>query len=243
MYLYGKNSILERLKSNPKTIKIVYLEESLRAPQIEKLVKVNSLIFRRLPQSKLQKIKNAQNLQGIIAEVNDFQYKDFDDLINEGPKPALIFLDRLYDPQNLGAIMRTAAGFGGFSIIIPKYQACRITETVLHVAQGAENYTRVSLVSNLSNAVIAAKKQGYWILGACLEEISQNLQELSIPFPVGLVLGSEGAGLRWGVSKLIDIKVKIPMPGASLSYNVSIAGSIFCYEINRQRNEYGKKNN
>jgi len=155
----------------------------------------------------------------------------------------LIFLDRLYDPQNLGAIMRTAASFGGFSIITPKHQACRITETVLHIAQGAENHIEVSLVSNLSNAAIAAKKSGYWIIGACLDEASQNLGQLHIPFLVGFMLGSEGAGLRYGVNKIADIKAKIPMEGAALSYNVSIACAIFCYEINKQRGKYGKKNN
>jgi 23S rRNA (guanosine2251-2'-O)-methyltransferase len=185
----------------------------------------------------MSKILRTQHTQGIIAEVDNFKYTDFDELLNaeKGPERVLIFLDRVYDPQNLGAIMRSAACFGGFAIVIPKHKACCVTETVLHVAQGAENYISVAMVSNVSGAIINAKKAGYWIMGAVLEKGAKPLSSIDIPFPLGIVLGSEGEGVRYGVDKHIDIKATIPMGEASLSYNVSIACAIFCYEVNKQK--------
>lgn len=237
MYLYGKNSVSERLKKNPKSIHAVFLEDKFNDSDIEKLIRSNNIAIKKLPQEKLFKIKYSSNLQGIIAETDNFKYGDFDELLQEGidKNIVLIFLDRVYDPQNLGAIMRNAACFGGFSLIIPKHKACEVNETVLHIACGAENYVRVAMVSNISNAVIAAKKKSFWIMGAVLDSDAKDLNTVSIPFPLGCVLGSEGEGVRYGVGKQIDIKAKIPMQGAALSYNVSMASAIFCYEINKQK--------
>lgn len=233
MFLYGKNSVIERLKASPKTIHTIFLEETFKDLSIEKLIASKNIPLKRLQKDKLLKLKPTQHLQGIIAEVDNFKYSDFDDL-SDSPN-VLIFLDRIYDPQNLGAIMRTAACFGGFSVIIPKHKACEVTETVLHVAQGAENYTEVAMVSNIVNAIILAKKKGLWVMGAVLGAEAKDLGAIDIPFPLALVLGSEGEGVRYGVDKHIDVKAKIPMHGASLSHNVSMACAIFCYEINKQR--------
>ncbi|MDD4955143.1 MAG: 23S rRNA (guanosine(2251)-2'-O)-methyltransferase RlmB [Candidatus Omnitrophica bacterium] len=237
MYLYGKNSVSERLKKNPQTIHAVYMEDKFADDDIEKLIKLNNITAKKLPQDKLTKIKFSSNLQGILAQVDNFKYSDFDELLTEGlaKNETIIFLDRVYDPQNLGAIMRNSACFGGFSLVIPKHKACEVTETVLHVACGAENYVKTAMVSNISNAVIKAKKEGFWIMGAMLDADAKELNTISIPFPLGVVFGSEGEGVRYGVGKQIDIKAKIPMHGAELSYNVSAASAIFCYEINRQK--------
>ena len=237
MYLYGKNSVVERLKKNPKSIRAIFLEEKFNDSTIEKLIRSNNIAIKKLPQDKLFKIKYSSNLQGVIAEIDNFKYSDFDELLREGldENDTLIFLDRVYDPQNLGAIMRNAACFGGFSLIIPKHKACEVNETVLHIACGAENYVKVAMVSNISNAVIAAKKEGLWIMGAVISPDAKDLNTVSMPFPLGVVFGSEGEGVRYGVEKHIDIKAKIPMPGAVLSYNVSMAAAIFCYEINKQK--------
>jgi len=233
MYLYGKNSVVERIKANPKTIHAVFLESDFKDPAIETLIASKNIPSKRISGDKLLKLKPAQHLQGIVAEVDNFNYNDFDGLLDSSN--VLIFLDRIYDPQNLGAIIRNTACFGGFSIIIPKHNACEVTETVLHVAQGAENYTNIALVSNISNAIIKAKKRGFWIMGAVLDAQAKDLGTIDIPFPLGVVFGSEGEGVRYGVDKQVDIKAKIPMHGANLSYNVSMAVAIFCYEINKQR--------
>ena len=143
---------------------------------------------------------------------------------------SFIFLDRIFDPQNLGAIIRTTACFGGFVIVIPKHKACQITEAVLRVASGGENHTPIVLVSNLTNALLEAKKNGFWVVGAVIDE-GQDMRQAKLPFPLCFVLGSEGPGIRYGLQKHLDVKVNIPMEGARLSLNVGAATAVFCYEI------------
>jgi len=234
MFLYGKNSVFERLKADPKSIKKVFLREDFSNPHIEKLIKSNNIPARRVTRKELLKIKRADSLQGIIAQTEKFGYADFDDLLLKEKQLSFIFLDRVFDPQNLGSIIRTAGCFGEFAIVIPKHKACEVTEAVLHVACGAENFTPVAMVSNLANALIEAKKKGWWVVGGVVGE-GQSLNGVNLPFPLCLVLGSEGKGVRYGLQKHLDIKVRIPMEGAPLSFNIGGACAIFCYEIARQR--------
>ncbi|MEA3560927.1 MAG: 23S rRNA (guanosine(2251)-2'-O)-methyltransferase RlmB [Candidatus Omnitrophota bacterium] len=243
MLLYGRNSVFERLKTNSKTIRKILLQDNFNVPRIEKLIKTNNIPVERLSSSQLANLKHAKDLQGIAARVDRFEYIPFDDLLNK-PKNeqlALIFLDRINDPHNLGVIIRTAACFGGFGVVIPKFEACEVNETVLHVASGGENYTPVSIVTNLSNAVIKVGKSGYWIVGAVVSEKAEDIGKVSLPFPLGLVLGSEGGGIRYGLEKHLDIKAHIPMQGARLSFNVNMACAIFCHEICKQRGIINEK--
>ena len=103
------------------------------------------------------------------------------------------------------------------------------------MASGGENFVPVALVSNISSAILKAKKNGYWIMGGILSDDAQYINEISMPFPLGLVLGSEGEGIRYGVEKHLDIKARIPMEGERLSFNVAMACAIFCHEISKQR--------
>ncbi|MEW6606985.1 MAG: 23S rRNA (guanosine(2251)-2'-O)-methyltransferase RlmB [bacterium] len=235
--MYGKNSVLERLKTKPESIKKVFLQDNFNEPHIEKLIIANNISLERLSSDELIKIKPQTNTQGIIARVDKYAYTSFEDLLSYSTanQLTLIFLDRIYDPQNLGAIIRTAACFGRFAIIIPQFEACEVNETVLHVASGGENYILISLVSNLPKAIVLAKECGYWIIGAQVSDDACDITKIPLLFPLGFVLGSEGKGIRPGIQKHLDIKVRIPMEGAKLSFNVSLSCAIFCYEIVKQR--------
>jgi len=201
-----------------------------------KLLNDLTIPVKKLPERDLQKIKKADRLQGIIAEVEQFIYMDFDFLIKEGLKRnlSILMLDGLNDPHNLGAIMRTAACLGGFAIVIPEHGSCEVNDTVIHVSSGGENYLPVARVTNLSGAIIKAKKQGYWIAGTLVEG-GEDMRTVSLPFPLCLVLGSEGKGLRYGVRKHLDLRLTLPMKGAPLSLNVAMASAIFCHEIAGQK--------
>lgn len=237
MTLYGKNSIFERLCTNPKSIKRIFLQDNFNSPQIEKLIQKNNIPKERLSIKQLTKLKPAKDLQGIVAKVENFEYTYLEYLLNstKQERTTLVFLDRINDPHNLGVIIRILACFGKFAVIIPDFKACEVNETVLHVASGGENYIPVAIVPNLSNAVIKAKECGYWILGAVVDDKAQDISTITLPFPLGLVLGSEGEGIRYGLDKHLDIKAHIPMEGAKLSFNVSMACAIFCYQISVQR--------
>ena len=126
MYLYGKNSVLERLKADPKSVRKIFLQDNFDAPHIADAIKSKKVTVKNVSEKELNKVKRADRLQGIVAEVDDFKYTDFEDLLHHSgdKRPTFIFLDSLNDPHNLGSIMRIAACFGGFSIVIPKRGSC-----------------------------------------------------------------------------------------------------------------------
>lgn len=237
MYLYGKNSVMERLKINPKSIKKIFLEDGFDAQYILDAIKSKNIPAEKVTEKSLTRIKRADRLQGIVAEVDSFRYTGFEELLHKGKKDNLsfIFLDNINDPHNLGAIIRTVACFGGFSVVIPRHASCEVNDTVMHVASGGENFVPVSMVNNTSNALIKAKKAGYWVVGAVVED-GEEIDKVNLPFPLCVVLGSEGKGIRHGIKKQLDLKVSLPMKGASLSFNVAMACAIFCYEIAKRRN-------
>lgn len=236
MYLYGKNSVLERLRADPGSIRRVYVQDNFKSPQIIDMISAGNIPLVKVNEKDLLKIKKADRLQGIVAETSKYVYASFEKLLKDQRDPAaFLFLDGLNDPHNLGSIMRIAACFGGFAIVIPDHGSCGVTEAVLHVASGGENFVPVAKVTNLSTALLKAKKAGYWAVGTVVDE-GEDLNAVSLPFPLCLVLGAEGKGIRYGIQKHLDLKVTLPMKGAELSFNVAMAAAIFAHEINRQRN-------
>ncbi len=234
MFLYGRNSVFERLKNNPKTIKRVFLQDNFSDLEIKELIKVKRVSSKSVSKKELYRIKNADSLQGVVAEVEEFQYPDLADLINKDDQLSFIFLDRILDPQNLGSIIRTTACLGGFAIAIPKHRACEVTEATLRVASGGENFVPILKLTNFTNTLLELKKSGFWI-GGTFPGQGQNLASVDLPFPLAIVLGSEGQGIRYGLKKHLDLKLQIPMEEGVPSLNIASACAIFCYEVVKQR--------
>ena len=242
MFLYGKNSVFTRLRANPRSIRRILVRENFDISSIKEKAQLYKIPIVRVSSKKLSKIKPGKNLQGIVAGVKPFEYTPIESLLSSPQKNlSFIFLDEVYDPQNLGAIIRTAACLGNFAIVIPRHRACGVTETVLHIASGGENFVPISLVSNLSNTLKEVKKKGYWIIGA-IPQGDRDVTTTRFPFPVGVVLGSEQGNVRYGVRKQIDLAAAIPMEGEALSLNVAVACAIFCYEVVKQRRGFSGNN-
>lgn len=239
--LYGRNSVLGRLKENPKSIKRLLIEKGIRAGDIEQLSKSENIPICYIPEREFKHISGDIRAQGIIAEVERFRYSILEDVLDKPLEnlPIILFLDNLNDPQNLGGILRSAACFGGFALVLPKYDSVEVTDAVLRVAQGGENYVSVARVNNLSWAIETARGAGYWIAGAVVES-GEDLTGVNLNFPLGLVIGSEAKGIRQGLLKHLDLRLTIPMQKAKLSFNVSTAAAIFCYELYRRRKEAAK---
>jgi 23S rRNA (guanosine2251-2'-O)-methyltransferase len=235
MYLYGKNSVIERLKAAPESIRNIYIQKNFNAPDVLKAVRSAGIPLARVTEKELIRIKRADRLQGIIAEVSSYVYTPIESLLYrpEDDRLCFILLDGINDPHNLGSIMRIAACFGRFAIVIPRHGSCEVNETVIHVASGGENFVPVSLVTNLATVLRDAKKAGYWAVGTVVEG-GRDMDRLSLPFPLCLVMGSEGKGIRQGLQNLLDLKVSLPMKGAQLSLNVAMAFGIFAHEISKQ---------
>jgi 23S rRNA (guanosine2251-2'-O)-methyltransferase len=103
----------------------------------------------------------------------------------------------------------------------------------MHVASGGENYVPVSMAGNLSHALVKAKEAGYNIAGAVTSG-GEDINKVIFPKPLCIVFGSEGEGIRHGIEKQLELKVTIPMEGASLSVNIAMSCAIFCFELRRQ---------
>jgi len=243
MRLYGRNCVTERIKKNPQTIRKIFIEDNAMVETQNFVSLQNSIKSHHIPVERICKHefhKKSQGIpaQGLIAEIEDFKYAYLEGILNVGasfkPAPTLLFLDNLNDPQNLGSILRTAACFGGFAVVLPRHDSVEVTEAVLRVAQGGENYVPVVKVANLSVAVEKTKKAGYWIAGAVIEG-GEDITKARLNFPMGIVIGSEAKGIRPGLAGHLDMRLTLPMAGAELSFNAAVAAAMFCYEIARQR--------
>ncbi len=243
MKLYGRNPVIERLKSNPKSIREIFVQEDhFDAAYLRTKAKKWGIPISFVPRSQMVKMSRSLNTQGIMVEIDDFAYVPYDDLLNVAVQKnqTILFLDSLNDPQNLGAIIRSAASLGNFSIVLPTHESVEVTEAVLRVASGGDNYISVAKISNLSQAIALAKEVGFWIAGAVTEG-GKNLMETELPFPLALVIGSEQKGIREIIKKKLDLTLTMPMAQARMSLNAAQATTIFCYEITKQKNKRNPK--
>lgn len=239
MKLYGKNPVFERLRANPESVKHIYIQEGFEeSGYVYKKAKLRGISVVVVPKSKIMKLTRNTNAQGIIADVDDFSYVEFNELLSHvlEKKQCVLFIDGLNDPQNLGAIIRTAGSLGGFAIVLSTHDCVGVTEAVLRVASGADNYVPVARVANLVNALRKAKEAGFTIAGTVVEN-GQSIEDTILPYPLGLVIGSERKGIREITRKQLDLELTIPMRIHTLSLNVAQATTIFCYEIKRQKNK------
>ena len=237
MRLSGKNCVLERLRTHPQSIKRIQIQEGFPdAGYLYKKARQFGIPVVSIPKFKMEKIGRNINTQGILMDVDDFQYTPYDELLEQAyeKKGGLLFLDNLNDPQNLGAIIRTLGCLGHFSLVLPTHDSVGVTEAVLRVASGGDNYVAVAKVSNLNKAIAMAKTQGFQIAGAVVEG-GQPVSDTAFSFPLGLVIGSEQKGIRDVIRKRLDQSVRIPMAAARMSLNVAQATTIFAYEIIKQK--------
>lgn len=238
MKVYGKNPVLERLKTDPKSIQKLYVQEGHPdSAYFHKKAKKWGIPVHALPRAKMNKMSRNLNAQGVMAEIGEFVYIDYIDLLETAvlKKMCLVFLDSLTDPQNLGGILRSLACLGGFAVVLPTHDSVSVTESVLRVACGGDNFVPVARVTNLGKALKEAKDAGFFIVGAVVSSEGENVMRVKFQFPLGLVIGSEQKGIRPIVQKYLDQMVTLPMAQSRLSLNAAHAAVIFGYEITKQK--------
>ena len=148
--------------------------------------------------------------------------------------PFVLVLDNVQDPHNLGACLRSADGAGVDAVIIPKNRSSPVTGTVSNIACGAAESIPIARVTNLARIMTELRESGIWLIGTA-DETEQSLYSTDLTGPLGIVMGSEGSGLRQLTRKNCDALVAIPMHGRVESLNVSVATGICLYEAVRQR--------
>jgi 23S rRNA (guanosine2251-2'-O)-methyltransferase len=226
MRIFGRN-VFNELKSDPSKIKKIYLSKNVDN-EVYAFVKENKILFEVMDTFKLDKLVKGVH-QGIVMEVNDFEYANLEDLLGFDK---LIILDHLQDPHNFGAIIRTAEALGVKGIIIPKNRSVSINETVMKVSAGALNYVKICMESNLVNVIDKLKGLNYFIYGT--DMVGKNYYDVSYANKTVLVIGSEGDGISDLVKKNCDEIVTIPMVGNINSLNASVATAIVLSEIVRK---------
>lgn len=234
-YVYGKN-VVKQLLTDDKKIYEIILSEGIRDTELMDTIKQKKIPVKTMGKKKMDTMLSG-NHQGIAAKIDDYQTYELDEILASVPKgkmPLLVMLDGLEDPHNLGAILRTCDCVGVDGVIIGKHRNVKLTPTVAKVSTGAIDTVKVSMVTNLTQAIKYLKKQGFWIVGADLEN-SKDYREGQYDVPLVLVVGSEGFGISSLVAKNCDYCVRLPMEGSVTSLNASVACGILLYEIHSKR--------
>ncbi len=237
--IYGKNPVKEAIMSG-KTINKIYTQGSTKELyDIIKLAKDKKIVVVESEKAKLDKMCDGKNSQGIVASVTDYEYFTIDDILQEAQKrgepPFIMILDKIEDPHNLGAIIRTCECMGVHGIIIQKRNACQVTDTVEKVSVGACSFVKVARVTNITESIKYLKEKGLWIYGLDMEG-SETVYNTKFDGAIGIVVGNEGSGISRLVKDNCDFMINIPMTGNINSLNASVSSAISIYEVVRQKN-------
>jgi 23S rRNA (guanosine2251-2'-O)-methyltransferase len=226
---------LEAVKHSPQRVNKVLIQEGAGKGKIAEIIewaKKNRVPFFFVPTKKMTSID--PHHQGAIALLAAKEYTSLDAILTSSKVPFLVLLDGIGDPQNLGAIIRTAEGAGVDGIVIPERRSVLLTESVAEVASGALEHVKVTRTKNLARTMEVLRRKDVWLVGA--EKGGEGLwHDFDYTVPVGLVFGSEGKGIRPLINKRCDKILSIPLLGELTSLNVASAAAIFLYEVVRQR--------
>ena len=241
--IYGINPVTEAIVSG-KTINKIYVQKGNKeAYNIAKKARENRIVVVEAEKSKLDKMisaenENIRNSQGVVASVTEYKYFEIEDILQyareKNEAPFVIILDKIEDPHNLGAIIRSAECLGAHGIIIQKRNAAQVTDIVEKVAAGACNYMKIARVTNITESIKKLKDNGLWIYGLDMDGASE-IYNTDFSGAIGLVVGNEGTGISDLVLKNCDFIVKIPMTGQIESLNASVSTAICMYEVVRQK--------
>lgn len=222
MILYGRNAVREALRAGRRPVHEVWATKRVAGEPWLRGARVHIA-----DGAQVEHRAGAPDHQGVAAQVGPYPYADPEALL-EGDAPFLVALDELQDPQNLGAICRTAETAGCDGVIICERRAAEITPAVCKASAGAVEHLAVARVGNLADFLIRAKERNVWCYGAAGEARTSYL-DVDWRGPVCIVLGAEGKGLRRRVAETCDDLVALPMRGQIESLNVSATGAILLY--------------
>ena len=201
-----------------------------RLQEIIDLCRGQSISVRFEPRDALDRAAGAASHQGVVAFGAAREYTELDEVLPSAQ--LLVVLDGVEDPQNLGAIVRTAHAAGASAVLIPERRAAGLTETVAKAAAGALEYLPVVRIGNVARTVEDLKARGFWIYG--IDERGPDVySQIEYALPTAVVLGGEGQGLHQLVQKRCDFLVRIPMAGSISSLNVSVAAGVVLFEWRR----------
>jgi len=235
------NALLEVLRTSPGRVNKVFVDRQMRFGKIGEIIaeaKRNKVPVVFVPRDKLADLDHHH--QGAVALLSAKEFDTLEGILASSANAFLVMLDEIEDPQNVGAIMRSAEAAGSDGVIMPERRSAGLTETVLSVSAGASEHIKVARVKNLAQSMDLLKERGLWLVGAETDG-DGFFYEFDYTTPIGLVFGSEGKGLRPLIRQKCDRVLAIPQRGAVNSLNVASAASVFLFEVVRQRMAAGLK--
>src|SRR5271166_965941 len=238
--LYGLHPVEEALRSGSRKFDHVCVareRHDRHDPRLQRVIDAcrdNGIRVRSESKDELTRLAKTAGHQGIVAIVRGREFLELEDLF-EGPEPRMILaLDGIEDPQNLGALLRTADASGVDGVVLTERRSAPLSPVAVKASAGAAEHVKIARVVNLVRTLEELKQRDLWIIG--LDERGEMDYD-QFDFSVGcvLVLGREGAGLHDLVRRTCDHLLRIPMAGRVASLNVSAAGAVVLYEAARQR--------
>lgn len=238
--IVGRKPVREALERRPSEIEKLLLQQGLEGgdiSQIRTLASRAGIPIQYVPAGRLSSLARGATHQGVALMAAAVAYRDLGELLGEigetfeevkERQPLLLVLDRIQDPYNFGALLRTAVAAGVSGVIVPTTHMAPVSPTVMKASAGTASRIPIARTDDLPGTLYALKERGYWILGAA-GKTQQTLWETDWGRPIALVMGSEGEGLRNDVAAECDEFVSIPMPGPVESLNVSVAGGIVLF--------------
>jgi 23S rRNA (guanosine2251-2'-O)-methyltransferase len=236
-FLYGHWAVMEALRAKRRTLEQLVLAENVEekdmVEQIVNEAKVLGVKVQRVPRRILDDLSNGANHQSVALRASDYPYTDTEDVLSlaqqRGEKPFILVLDLLKDPQNVGVLLRVADAVGVHGVILQERRSVLVTPAVVNASSGAVEHLQVALVTNLVNTMKDLQSQDVWLIGLEAGPNVPPLDKADLNIALGLVLGSEGEGMRRLVRDACDMLLSLPMRGKVGSLNVATAGSVALY--------------
>ncbi len=224
MVIYGRNPVREALRGKRKVHRIWATHAEDWAPHKVTIATAE----------EIEERAESDAHQGVAALVDPYPYADADELLATTTEPLFVALDEITDPQNLGAVCRTAEAAGATAVIIPERRSAEVTPAVCKASAGAVEHVAIARVKNLADFLATAKEKGCWVYGAAAGATTRYDQP---DYTGGLVavLGAEGKGLRPRVASMCDDLISLPLLGKVDSLNVSATAAVILYEMLHQR--------
>jgi 23S rRNA (guanosine2251-2'-O)-methyltransferase len=236
--VFGAGPVRELLARRPRSI--IELRVSKDGPLTERAASAGVRIT-RVSRADLDRLAGpGATHQGIVAVAGAYEYADLDDIEtvwkSRNEAALVVILDGITDPHNLGAIARSAHLCGAHGLIVPRDRSASVGAVATKASAGATEHIAIAQVTNLSRAIDELKEHGLWFAALAAGDGAIEPWKLDATGALGLVLGSEGKGIRKMVARQCDYAVQIPMAGRGVgSFNVSVAAGITLYEVARQR--------
>lgn len=235
----GRNPVMEAIRSG-RSIESILVAKGERSGSVVAIIakaKQKNIPVKDVDSKKLDFLAKGVNHQGIVAQCAVKEYSTLEDIFalaeERGESPFIIVLDKIEDPHNLGAIIRTAECAGAHGVIIPERRSAGLSYTVEKTSAGALEYMPVVRVKNISAVLQKLKGKGIWVYGADMD--GEHYKKVNFDGAVALVIGNEGKGISPLVAKDCDVIVSLPMKGKINSLNASVAAGILMYEIADKR--------